>query len=264
MNDPLYRLLLEYFARLGSAAVAFSGGVDSTVVCVAAHEALGDKAVALTISAPYIPRREIDEAQRFAQKRGLRHHIIPFDLPDAIRNNPRDRYYRCKSLLFTRLKAAADDCGCAGLCDGTNADDLLDDRPGLRALRELSIRSPLAELAIGKEQVRRIAKELELETWSKPSSPCLLTRIPYDHPVDAAELMRIERAEQFLREKGFDAVRVRSHQGLARIEITPGLREGLLEERTASEIYRAFREFGFTYVTLDLLGYRSGSFNEEP
>ncbi|MDR3632084.1 MAG: ATP-dependent sacrificial sulfur transferase LarE [Desulfocapsaceae bacterium] len=263
MNSPLYLRLLEYFERLGNAAIAFSGGADSSLACVAAHEALGDKAVALTVSTPYIARWEIEEARGLTAKRSMQHHIVSLEMPDAIRTNPKDRCYLCKGILFTRLKAFAGEHGFTNLCDGTNADDLLDNRPGLRALAELSVRSPLAELKIAKEQVRRISKELGLDTWDKPANACLLTRLPFDRAVSVSELRRIEEAEHFLIKRGLTAIRVRAHGDLARIETGPRLRAELLDEGLAAEIYKAFREFGFAYVALDLLGYRSGSFNEE-
>ena len=255
--------MLEYLKGLGNAALAFSGGVDSTFVCVAARQALGDNAIALTVSTPYIASWEIEEARVLTRNSSLRHHVIPLEIPDTIKTNPRDRCYLCKGMLFARLKDFAGNRGFTNLCDGTNADDLSDNRPGLRALGELSVRSPLAELRITKEQIRQISRELGLDTWDKPAYACLLTRLPYDRLVDAGELRRIEKAEHFLIQKGFGAIRVRSHGALARIEIAPRLRADMLEDALAAEIYAAFRGFGFSYVALDLLGYRSGSCNEE-
>jgi len=263
MNNPLYQKLLEYFKGLGNAALAFSGGVDSSLICVAAHQALGDNAIALTVSTPYIAQWEIEEARCLTGKLSLQHHIIPLEIPDIIRTNPRDRCYHCKSMLFARLKDFAGNHGFTNLCDGTNADDLSDSRPGLRALTELSVRSPLAELKIAKAQIRQMSKELGLDTWAKPAYACLLTRLPYDHVIDPGELGRIEKAELFLIHKGFRAIRVRAHGPLARIEIAPLQRTELLADALAAEIYAAFRGFGFTYVALDLLGYRSGSCDEE-
>ena len=257
-----YQALVDLLRSLDSVAVSFSGGVDSTFLTYAAHEALGDKAEAFTIDAPYIPRHEIKDAKAFTKKLGMIHHIISVAIPSEIAHNPRNRCLLCKRDLFGRMKAQTKERGLAQLIDGTNADDLKEDRPGLVALKELAVKSPLAELKITKAEVRTMAKRLGLEIWDKPSFACLLTRIPFDQLISADELDRIERAEKYLAGLGFDSSRVRVHCDLARIEVPAHQRGDLVENELSKKIARRFKELGFTYITVDILGYRIGSMGE--
>jgi uncharacterized protein len=261
LNHPKYMQLTEYLKNLTNAAIAFSGGVDSTFLTVAAKQTLGDSVIALTIATPYIARWEIHEAEELTKQFSVRHRIIEVAFPEAVRSNPGNRCYLCKKEAFTRLKRAAALLGFTHLLDGTNKDDLGDFRPGLQALKELDVKSPLAELGMTKEEVRMFSRELGLPTWNKPAYACLLTRLPFDHTVTEEEINRIEAAEKFLMDLGFHAVRVRSHGDIARIEINKELRKELLEDALARKVHDALRKIGFSYVTLDILGYQMGSFN---
>ncbi|MCI8622040.1 MAG: ATP-dependent sacrificial sulfur transferase LarE [Provencibacterium sp.] len=238
--------------------VAFSGGVDSAVVLRAACES-GLPAEAVYFSTALHPARERAGAEALAAGLGAGFSVLEVDeLAEAgIENNPPDRCYRCKRLLFQKLGAFAAERGLRVLCDGTNADDLLEYRPGLRALRELSVHSPLAELGLCKQEVRALARARGVEVSGKPSSPCLATRLEYNTPLAAADLERIGRAEDFLKDLGFLAVRVRLHRGLARIEVPDGELERLAGLR--EKIKKEMKELGFRYITLDLEGLRSGS-----
>lgn len=259
-----YQALLDLLRSMGSVAVSFSGGVDSTFLAFAAHEALGDRAEAFTIDAPYVPRHEIRDAKAFAKKFGMKHHVIEVGIPSAIAHNPRNRCLLCKRNLFGHMQEQSREQGLALLIDGTNADDLKEDRPGLVALKELSVRSPLAELKISKAEIRTMAKKLGLEVWDKPSFACLLTRIPFDQLISAEDLDRIERAEKYLASLGFDSCRVRVHCDLVRIEVPAHQRADLVENDMSKKIAKRFKELGFSYVTVDILGYRLGSMGEAP
>lgn len=261
IDDPAYRTLIAYLKNIGNAAVAFSGGVDSTFLAVAAQQALGNCVIALTVASPYIAQWEIQEANEIARDHGINHVIIKTSMPEVILNNPVNRCYLCKKAIFGLLWTETRNRGFTHLLDGTNKDDLGDFRPGLKALKELEVKSPLAELGITKEKVRMFSRELGLPTWNKPAYACLLTRLPFDHTVTEEEIHRIEAAEKFLMDLGFHAVRVRSHGDIARIEIKKEQRKELLEDAIAPKVHDALRKIGFSYVTLDILGYQMGSFN---
>ena len=249
--------------EIGSAAVAFSSGVDSTFLLRAAHEELGDKAVAVTVRSQLIPRHELDEAAAFCRQEGIRHEIIDFDAlsAPAVIANPPDRCYHCKKEVFGLILAFARGAGLAAVLEGSNLDDDGDYRPGRRAIRELGVRSPLHEAGLTKEEIRVLSREMGLPTWSKPSFACLASRFPYGERLTVAALERVERAERWLREElGLTQLRVRSHGDLARIEVPPGDIPRLAAR--AAEIAAAFKGLGFAYVTLDLQGYRTGSLNE--
>lgn len=253
--------LCQAIESIGEMVVAFSGGVDSTFLIKIAHELLQEKALALTVSAPYIAKWEIEEAQDLTAKLGVKHAFIYADIDESIRFNPEDRCYLCKKKIFSEIKAFASACGFSVVCDGSNADDLGDYRPGMRALKELGIRSPLMENGITKEDIRHWSKVLNLETWDKPPYACLLTRLPYGTKVEPEALQMIEASERYLIEKGFRAVRVRKHEDMARIELDFSLSSHLLSFDTFREISKALKGMGFKYVTLDLEGYTMGSFN---
>ena len=263
VNNEKYTELLLYLQQLGRVVVAFSGGVDSTFLLRAAKEALGEENVkAITIATPYIPRWELDEAKVFAKEMGIAFERMEFPLPEAIKNNPEDRCYLCKKAVFTTLKAAALAGGFSHVVDGTNLDDLGDYRPGLRALAELEIKSPLRDCRLTKADIRQLSQQLRLPTWDKPSYACLLTRIPYGQELKTEDFIKIEQAERYLMQLGFRAVRVRLHGTLARIEVPAPQRRELFDEQLLTQISSQLKAFGFHYVTLDLEGYRTGSFNE--
>jgi uncharacterized protein len=255
-SDPKYKQLIHYIANLGDAAIAFSGGVDSTFLLKAAHEALGDNVLAMTVRTPYIPDWEINEAREFATNLGVKHLIIEIPVEDEILNNPENRCYLCKMIIFKRLKDTATREGFKNLLDGTNSDDSAESRPGMKALKELNILSPLKENGFTKKDIRSYSRINNLPTWEKPAYACLLTRIPYNTPVNNSMLRRIEKAEKFLIDLGIKAVRVRVHGDLARIETEPNLIHKIFEENLFETISEQLKNFGFNYVTLDLEGYR--------
>jgi len=260
--DDQCRQLLDTLSGLGTAAVAFSGGADSTLILRAARDAIGSsRVIALTVVTPYMVRQEIGDAIAMCEKLGVRQVLVEMPMPAGVEGNPPDRCYRCKRAMFERLLDAAAEHGHQVVLDGSNLDDTDDYRPGLRALRELGVRSPLIECGIGKEAVRTIARSLGLPTWQKPSNACLLTRLPYNRQVTMDRLQQIEEAERFLNGRGYQWVRVRLHEdALARVEVAPEQRRRLLDE--ADEVVDALRGLGLRHVTLDLIGYRLGSMNE--
>ena len=260
-----YKTLQEYIASLESVAVAFSGGVDSTLLLRAAHDALGSSAIAVTLSSPLFPLRELDEAKQFCKIRGIKHIILKSDelKVEGFKENPKNRCYLCKKDLFQRMKKEASLQGVSTIAEGSNKDDEGDYRPGLDAVSELGIRSPLREAMLTKEEIRKLSKQLGLSTWDKPSFACLASRFPYGDTITKEGLLMVEKAEEYLRGLGIRQYRVRNHQKIARIEVLPKDFEKLLEDDTRENIYKAFTSYGFSYVALDLLGYRLGSMNRE-
>lgn len=259
MEDRVYARLLECLGKYSTVGVAFSGGADSALLLAAAREALGNRVLALTAAAPYMVRQEIADALALATTLGVRHELVELPMPDGMGENPPDRCYLCKRALYGQLIGVAHAHGYATVLDGSNVDDLKDYRPGQRALDELGVPSPLVVCGIGKADVRRLAKNLGLPTWRKPTNTCLLTRMPFGRKVGMETLQRIEEAERLLLDRGYDWVRVRCHGNLARIEVAPELRNRLLGE--ADLIAEALEGLGFRYVTLDLRGYQLGSMN---
>ncbi len=248
----------------GSAVVAFSGGVDSTLVAKIAHDELGKKAIAVTISSPLYPASELRQAKEIAGKIGIDHLVINVNpLEDRVFvSNPLDRCYQCKLDDFGELKKVAKSRGLKEVLDGSNAEDMQDYRPGLRAKEEMKVKSPLAQLGLTKQDVRTMSKTLGLPTAYKSSSPCLASRIPYGEIITLEKLGMIEQAEEFLKAKGFDEVRVRMHGDTARVEVSPKDIPRLASGGTRTSVSKRLRALGFTYVTLDLEGYRTGSLNE--
>ena len=240
-------------------AVAFSGGVDSTYLLHEAVKAGKEKVTALIMKTPSVPEREIDEAVTFCKSRGISFFVLPADPFSAagFRENGRDRCYICKHFLFSALLEKAKEEGIPFVADGTNADDRKEFRPGLRALKELDIRSPLAEAGLTKKEIRELSEKEGLPTWNKPSFSCLATRFPYGEELTVEKLRRTEAAENLLADLGFTQRRVRVHGNLARIEVLPAEIPLLLERRDM--ISSRLEELGFLYTTVDLKGFRSGS-----
>jgi uncharacterized protein len=255
--------LIELIGVHDGVAIAFSGGVDSTLLAVAAEQALGDRALAITVRTPYIPRWEIEEAKQLARSKGIRHLIIDLPVPEAVTENPAERCYLCKQVVFQNIIRVAREQGIEVVFDGTNADDLKDYRPGLRALAELNVRSPLQELGFDKETVRAMSREMSLPTWDKPAYACLLTRLPYNTRLQEADFRMIERAEVFMMELGFRAVRVRKFGDLAKIEVARETLPRLLDMHVFDKIVVTLKEIGFAQVALDMSGYRTGSMNDQ-
>ena len=248
---------------LKSFVIAYSGGVDSTFLLHRASEQKKLKVAAVTIRTSYIPKREIDEAAEFCNTNGINHIILDVSFPEEIRHNPIERCYLCKKLLFAQIKSFADKNGYNYIVDGTNADDNDDFRPGLKALAEMGIRSPLMESGLVKHEIRELSRKAELPTWDKPAYACLLTRIPYNTIVTENDLKMVEKAEQFLFEKGFPGTRVRIHGDVARIECMPGYINKIIQEPERDHIIENLRKIGFRYISLDLEGYRTGSLNPD-
>jgi uncharacterized protein len=248
----------------GRVVVAFSGGIDSTVVAQAAYEALGDAAVAVTAVSASLASGELEEAQELARRIGIRHRVVrteEFADPNYLRNQP-DRCYFCKSELYGRLAGMLGELGGGVIVSGANTDDLGDYRPGLIAAGEHGVRHPLQECGLGKAAVRALARAWGLPTWDKPATPCLSSRIAYGESVSAEKVQMIDRAEQWLRGRGFRNLRVRFHEGnLARIEVPLNDLSSLIELELRRELISAFRTLGFKFITLDLEGFRSGSLN---
>ena len=258
-DNALHALLHE----LGPVAIAFSGGVDSSLLLHVAHEVLADKVLALIADLPSVPRRSLAEASDFCRSHSIRQLVIAVDALNVkgFSENPPDRCYHCKRELYKALTAAARKNGFKTILDGSNIDDDKDYRPGEKAIRELAIRSPLREVGLTKEDIRALSRERGLETWNKPAGACLASRFAYGEPITRARLAMVERAEDFLFDLGFPQSRVRIHgaRPIARIEVPANDLQRLIEHREA--VFQALHCYGFVYVTLDLEGYRMGSMN---
>ncbi|MDR1948815.1 MAG: ATP-dependent sacrificial sulfur transferase LarE [Spirochaetaceae bacterium] len=263
--DEKYRRLLEIIASRGSVAVAFSGGVDSSFLCHAAAAALGKKALAITVVSPMLPQSEMDWAAKIAAQVGIDHILVEEgEIDEEVAANPRERCYYCKKIEFGRILAAARERGIGTVLDGSNMDDLGDYRPGLKALAELDILSPLRLVELTKAEVRELSRRFNLPTWDKPAFACLASRIPYGERIDREKLARVEKAEDSLRSWGFRQFRVRSHGDIARIEVAPDERRLFFDEHTLDAISGSLKSFGFIYVSFELEGYRMGSMNRTP
>ena len=260
MKDP--GILISYIGKLGSAAVAFSGGVDSSVVAAAAYAALGDKSLAVTVASELVPEADVENARNIAKTIGIEHVVVKVEAlsNESVASNPPDRCYHCKSDDFAAIFEAARARGIINVLDGTNHDDSHTHRPGIRALRELGVASPLMEHGITKADVRRFAAHFGLPNADRPSSPCLASRIPYGTRLTVKALGRVAAAEEYLHGLGFAVVRVRDYGDTARIEVVPEMLPKLVE--SGEIIVAKLRTLGYNYVSADLQGFRSGSMDE--
>lgn len=262
--EKKYEVLKQYLQELDSVVIGFSGGVDSSFLATVAKNVLGDKAVAITVQSVFNPRREITFAQRFANSLAIAHEILHVNVLaiENVADNPSNRCYYCKKGIFSLLKKEAEKRNIKTVVDGSNMDDLDDYRPGMQALEELGIKSPLRYACLTKENIRELSRKLGVVTWNKPSSACLASRIPYGEVLTKKKLARIEAAEEFLTKYDFQQLRVRCHHELARLEVSQDDFCKLLDPVIRTEIIAYLHELGFLYITLDLQGYRTGSFNE--
>ena len=263
MNKKL-EALQEYLKELGSVAIAFSSGVDSTFLLKVAHDVLGDQVIAVTAQSCSFPKRELEEAKAFCKKEGIKHIICESEelQIEGFSHNPKNRCYLCKHELFEKIGNIAKENNIKYVAEGSNMDDNGDYRPGLQAVAELHVKSPLRHVELTKQEIRDLSKEMGLPTWDKQSFACLSSRFVYGETISEEKLGMVEKAEQLLLDYGFHQVRVRIHGSLARIEIMPEEFPKLLEKNVREDIAKKFKEYGFTYVTMDILGYRMGSMNE--
>ena len=257
-------ILKEILREIKSALIAYSGGVDSTFLLKVARDTLGSDVLAVTADSPTYPSQEIQEAKALAKKLSVRHLTIETEefADSNFVSNPPDRCYYCKKELFSKLRKIARENHLNHILDGSNLDDEKDFRPGMRAAREFGVRSPLREAGFTKEDIRQLSKELDLATWNKPALACLASRFPYGKPLTKQNLGRVGKAEKLLRDMGIGQIRVRHHGHIARIEVPRREINRFLSDSFRKKLVDKLKEFGYTYVTLDLEGYRTGSMNE--
>ena len=259
-----YACLQDYLKSLNSMAVAFSGGVDSTFLLKVAHNVLGENVIAVTARSESFPKRELNEAVAFTKANGIEHIIIDSEELDieGFSHNPENRCYLCKTELFSKIKGIATEMKLENVAEGSNTDDDGDYRPGLLAVSELGIKSPLRFAKLSKDEIRHFSKDMGLPTWNKQSFACLSSRFPYGETITPDRLQMIDQAEQYLLDLGLHQVRVRYHGNLARIETDEKGFITLLNKDIRDKIHTKFKDIGFTYISLDLKGYRTGSMNK--
>ena len=256
--------LIERIKAAGKLAVAFSGGVDSTYLVYKAHEVLGDNVLAVTIRSQVLINEDFEWTVEFCKSIGVKQAVIECDVFDSeqFENNPPDRCYYCKKMDFDAIKKAAAEYGITEVADGSNVDDTGDYRPGMRAMKELGIVSPLKESGLTKNDIRMLSKEAGLPTWDKPAAACLASRFAYGEKITTEGLIRVANAEKFIRDMGYRGIRVRVHGDIARIEVGAPDISSLASDPVREKITAELKRLGFKYVTLDLIGYRTGSMNE--
>ena len=264
MLQQKYQQLQAIFKEMDRTLIAYSGGVDSALIAKVAQDVLGDRVLAITAMSPSLLSEELVEAEEQAASMGISHEIVETQEMENLNytSNPINRCYFCKSELHDTLKPLAIERGYPYVVDGVNADDLRDYRPGIQAAKERGVRSPLAEVGFSKLEVRELSKQLGLSWWDKPAQPCLSSRFPYGEEITLEKLQRVGRAEIYLRKLGYRNLRVRSEGETARIELPPEKIQEFVVNTDLSQVVKAFQDYGFTYVTLDLEGYRSGKLNQ--
>jgi uncharacterized protein len=253
-----------HIEKMGSLAVAYSGGVDSTFLLKVAYDVLQDRAIAVTARSSTYPEREFKEAEEFTHSAGIKHIVIHSEELEieGFTNNPPNRCYLCKYELFSKIKEVAGKYHIQHIAEGSNIDDLDDYRPGMQAIKELGIISPLKDVSLGKDAIRKLSEKMGLPTWDKPAFACLASRFPYGEKITREKLAMVDRAEQYLLNLGFKQVRVRHHGDTARIEVAESERLNFFDLKLMENVYKQFQEIGFAYTALDLKGYRTGSMNE--
>jgi len=262
--DMKFQKLKDNIRELGSVAIAYSGGVDSTFLLKVAADVLGDKVIAITAKSSTYPEREFKEAVKYIKDIGAKHIVIISEELEieGFAKNPVNRCYFCKKELFSKIRKVADDNNIKEVLDGANVDDVSDFRPGMKAAKELKVISPLKDAGFTKDDIREMSKILGVPTWNKPAFACLSSRFPYGNEITVEKLSMVERAEQFLMDLGFRQIRVRHHGDIARVEVNAEEREKFFDNNIMDKVGNELKSFGFKYVTLDLLGYRTGSMNE--
>lgn len=249
--------------KMDKVIVAFSGGVDSSFLLAFTNKILGENTIAVTVNSPYTPKRELKDAKDFVNSLGIKHMIINIDMKDieSISKNPINRCYICKKIIFSKIKELASKKNISYVLDASNYNDINDYRPGMKALQELSIKSPLVDVRMTKEEIRILSKKMNLNTWNKPSMACLASRFPYGTPITQTNLKMVEKSEDYLQTLGLTQIRVRYHGEIARIEVEK--KEFNLIIKNSNKIVKYMKNLGFKYIALDLNGYLTGSLNKD-